>query len=394
MSRRKLGYLLAALFAAVLAAAGAWWYHVVMQPDYQLRRGEEALDQGDYRRAERVIRRLETSGYAAHAHLLRGELLLRRNDTLRALAEFRQVPREAEELSLRAAALYAEAALPINRYEAERAFLYVLSKRNDDVAAHRGLARIYHEQRAMSCERRHLLELTRLDPDDGRPYVYLAQIDMAYEEYDNGRDHLEQALERTLDPRDAEMARQDLAHCLFQRRDYDGVFKVLDSCQPATRQNAEMQRLQVESLQAKAEGAAARELLDRALADHARDLSLLRLRARFHLADQQPAEAAALLQKALEIDPYDRECHHELGNAYQRLGQRERAETEFRRAKEIGDRLRAIDRLGHDVLNNPWDAGVRRRLASQLREIGQEEAAREWERSAAACPPMPDAPIK
>lgn len=390
MSRRKLGYLLVALVAVVLAAAGARWYQVVTRPDYQLRQGEEALQQGDYRQAERRVRRLEEGGHTAHAHLLRGELLLRQNDTLRALAELRQVPREAEDLFLKAAALYGEAALPINRYQAEQSFLYVLSKRPEDVAAHRGLARIYHEQGAQARERGHLLELTRLDPDDGRPYLYLARIDIAYHNYADGREHLEQALQHTLTPRDAESARQELARCLFERHDYDGVFKVLDGCQPETRHGAEMQRLEAESLQARGETAAARELADRALAAHPRDLSLLLLRARFHLADRKPAEAAALLQKALEIDPYDRECHHELGNAYERLGQSERAAAEFRRAKEIGARLRAIDKLSHDVLTRPWDAGVRRRLASQLREIGQEEVARQWEKSAAACPPAPD----
>jgi tetratricopeptide (TPR) repeat protein len=394
MSRRKLGYLLIALLAAGLMAGGVWWYHVVTRPDYQLRQGEEALDHGDYRQVERAIRRLEASGYAAQAHLLRGEVLLRRNDPAGALAEFRQIPREADDLYLRAAALYGEAALSVNRYEAERAFLYVLSKRKDDIAAHRGLAKIYHEQGAMSRERGQLLELTHLDPDDGRPYLYLGQIDLAYRNYDDAREHLEQALAHTLDPRDVERARQGLARCLFQRRDYDGVLKVLADCQPATRQDPEMQRLEVEALEAKADRTAARKRLDQALAAHPRDLGLLRLRARFHLADRQPADAVALLQKALQIDPYDRESHHELGTAYQRLGQSERAEREFRRAKEIGERLKAIDQLAHDVLNNPWDAEVRRRLAAQLREIGQEERAREWEKSAAACPPPPGGPTR
>jgi tetratricopeptide (TPR) repeat protein len=392
MSRRKLAALLAALAGAVLVAAGARWYHVVTRPDYQLQQGEEALEQGNYKRAELFIRRLESGGYAAHAHLLRGEVLVRQNDSARALAELRQVPPRAEDLYLKAAALYGETALPFHRYEAERAFIYVLSKRPDDVPAHRGLAKIYHEQGARSRERAHLLELTRLDPDDGRPYLYLGAIDMAYKSYGDGREHLEQALQRTLSPKDAESARQGLARCLFERRDYDGVFRALDSCEPATRHSAEMQRLEAESLEGKGEKGAARALADRALAAHPRDLGLLRVLARFHLADRQPAEAVALLQKALEVDPYDRESHHELGNAYQRLGQTRQATDEFRRAREIGDRLRAIDQLGQEVLSKPWDAGARRRLAAQLRDIGRDELAREWEQSAAACPSVQDAP--
>jgi tetratricopeptide (TPR) repeat protein len=392
MSKRNLRLLLVLVLVAALAGAGARWYHVVTRPDHRLRTGEEAIALADWNRVERLASVLEADGYPAHAHLLRGEAFLKRKDLTHAAAEFRQIPSDQEDLYLAAAPLYGEAVLPLNRFEAEAAFLYVLKKRPDDLAAHRGLAEIYRRQQALLSARGHILELIRLDPTDGRSYHYLAQIDMAYERYDEGRDHLEEALRWGLAPREAERARGELAQCLFERRQYDRVLEVLNDCQPATLQLPEIQRLRAAALWEKGRGSEACRLLDEALKLHPRSVSLLRLRAKIHLADNEPRLAAELLRRALEMDPHDRESHHALGQAYQRLGDRDQADRERKAAQAIADRLTAIDQLGKQALRNPWDVAVRRQLARLLREQGQEDQARDWEKSAAACPPAPASP--
>ncbi len=392
MLGRKLRLSLAVVVAVILAVAAAFWYHRTTRPDYRLHDAEEALRRGDWARVERLADRLDADGYAAHAHLLRGEAALKRKDLARAVAEFRAISPTQEDVYLAAAPLYGEAVLPQSRYEAEAAFLYVLSKQPDNLAAHRGLAEIYRRQQALRSARGHLLEIARLDPADGRTYHYLAQIDMAYERYDEGRDHLEQALEHGLNPREAERARGELAQCLFERRQYDRVLEVLASCQPETRGLPELLRLRAESLWELGRGSEARQLLDSAVTTNPKSVSLLRLRAKIHLADGRPREAANLYQRALAVAPHDRESHAGLAQAYQRLGKDQKADQERRQAQEIAERLTTIDQLGKEALKSPWDAAVRRRLAALLRAQGQEEAARDWEKTAAACPPTSPAP--
>src|SRR5262249_25089514 len=81
-----------ALAVALGAAAGvaAWWYHTT-RPMYRLRQGQEALRQGRVDKAARVAQRLEANGYADHAHLLRGEALLREHRFTQAVEEFNQI---------------------------------------------------------------------------------------------------------------------------------------------------------------------------------------------------------------------------------------------------------------------------------------------------------------
>ena len=74
--RRLLGLWSLAILAVLLGAAGVWRARTI-RPEDALRQGQEALLRGDGERADQMAVRLESAGYADHAHVLRGQIFLR-----------------------------------------------------------------------------------------------------------------------------------------------------------------------------------------------------------------------------------------------------------------------------------------------------------------------------
>jgi Protein of unknown function (DUF1214) len=105
MRRRAVLILSSALVAALLVAGGVWRYHTTL-PNYRLRHGQEALLRGDVARAERMAELLESSGYADHAHLLRGQVYLHRHRLNQAILEYNQIRHEQEDILAEASLIY------------------------------------------------------------------------------------------------------------------------------------------------------------------------------------------------------------------------------------------------------------------------------------------------
>src|SRR5262245_9542800 len=93
----------------MLAGIGAtvWQLQRANSADYRLRRGQDAIHRGDISRAEHSALRLEAAGDLNHAHLLRGEIALQRDDLADAIAHYNGM-RGNGELRLEASALYGQ----------------------------------------------------------------------------------------------------------------------------------------------------------------------------------------------------------------------------------------------------------------------------------------------
>src|SRR5438552_3393971 len=156
---------------AVLLGSGAgsafWWYHT-SRPDYQLRRGQEALRRGALDKAEQLADQLEAAGYPDHAHFLRGEVFLREGRVDKAVSQLNQIREESEAVRLQAGVVFGLGFYSLGRlYEAEHLLRYVVSKDPENVEAHRGLAALYLDQGAKSLAVLHAREWARLAPRDG-----------------------------------------------------------------------------------------------------------------------------------------------------------------------------------------------------------------------------------
>src|SRR4051812_39309620 len=89
--RRRITLLLLTLG---LLTAGGWRYRIT-RLDYRLARGQEAIRAGDSEAVRKYADRLESAGYADHAHLLRGEALLAFRAPAAALAQLSKIQSES-----------------------------------------------------------------------------------------------------------------------------------------------------------------------------------------------------------------------------------------------------------------------------------------------------------
>jgi tetratricopeptide (TPR) repeat protein len=374
--------------AALLAVS--WWYYATTRPDYRLKKGQEALRNGDVREAERLIARLDSSGYPTHAHLLRGEALLRAQDFERADAELKEVGPEQTDLYLQAAALRGQALMTLEPYEAQQTFLAVLKLQPDNLIAHRGLAEMYFQRAALLAAQTHLEEVARLDPGDGRAFRYLGLIDRFYRRSREATRNFEEALKRHLSAHDAEETRAELALSLFDDREYAHVLQVLDTCQPASRDVPRFRHLRATCLWEMGRADEARQEADRGLAAHPDSALLLALRGTIYLTDGKPDKAALVLEKAVRLEPFEMETRHELAKAYQRLDQPEEAAEQLRVSNELRATVNQLNDLMIEARRKPTDAAIRLEVARLARRLGKKDMAARWEMAAAICSAAPE----
>jgi tetratricopeptide (TPR) repeat protein len=374
-----------------LAGAGAAWWHRTSQPDYRLRRGQEALRRGDTERAEHLALRLEADGYPDHAHLLRGEAHLRQRRINQAIQEYNLISRDNEEILVEASAVYGLGLLSLKSLrEAETLLRYVVLQRPDHVDAHRGLARIYHDLGARQRALGHLQRWAELDPNDGQPYRYLGLVYVAEEANLRAVQSYKEALARPLSPRLRQEVSVELAEVLSKQTEYREALELLNSCQ------VEEEDLQTKVLELRAECLYklgpledARRLADATLADHPSSVPLLRVRARIALEEGEAAAAAKLLERALQVDASDYTCRHLLAQAYESLKRPAEAAEQRQRVEQIQDGLKELAELSQQAANKPWHGALRRRLAAVCEKLNRPDLAAMWLQAAAACPPDP-----
>jgi tetratricopeptide (TPR) repeat protein len=374
--------------ACLATAGGGWWYHVT-RPAYRWQRGQEALRDEDWHRVEAIARKLEGSGEADRARLLRGEALYRQRRYADAVAELNQV-RDEGDLRLRAAMIQGKCFLRLNLLrQGHLVFSFVVDQQPDNADAHRGLAALYYDLGDLNRAVSHLEQVARLVPDDGRPYRQIGLIDKDLAQNADAVAAYRKALGRELNPTVREEVRLELAEVLVKQLDYQAALEVLDRPAPDTLESVRAMGLRAECLSGLSRADEARDVLDRALQRDPSDGLLLRLRGQMYLSDGQPEQAAALLEKAVALDPQDDLSRYQLALAYSRMNREKDAAEQQERVKEIRDRLELLTRLSKEAMDRPWEADVRLRLAEVCQQSGRANLAQMWRRAAEACSASP-----
>jgi tetratricopeptide (TPR) repeat protein len=389
-----------ALLLGLSTSLAACWYRST-RPENRLEQGRDALRRGDWERAERLALLLDAAGAADRALLLRAEICFeharpsldadQREPAVpwlrRALEMCNQI-RTQGAVRLEAAALTGKCLLFLGApAQAERAFAFVLHESPDHADPHRSLAAIYYDQGALLHAEYHLKEVARLDPQDGRPYRMLGDINKRLDRHAQAIDCFREALRRTLSRAHAEDAREELTECLLRRRLYVEALQVLDEADAVSEPSPRRVAWRAECLRARGETAEAQALLDRARADHPAEAEILRVRARLHEDAHEWRAAADLFGRVVTLDSHDYAARYQLALAYEHLGRAEQAAEQRRLAEQTKNDLMEMERQVQEALSNPWDAPTRRRLAELCRKLGQPELARVWFRAAEACGP-------
>jgi tetratricopeptide (TPR) repeat protein len=382
MLRRSL---LLLLLLAGVGSASAWWYRIT-RPEYRFHCGREAIRKGDWQTAEAWATRLEASGAANLAHLLRGEALLTQEEPAAALRELNKV-RDEGDLRRKAACLSGRCLLALGlRREAHRAFSFVLEQDNDDVDAHRGMAAVAYDLGNLGPALDHLAQVTRLAPRDGRPHrlmglinTYLGQDPTAEEEYGK-------ALECNLSDDHRSQVCLELAECRMRQTRYEEALAALDH------RGAIEGREDLASLSVRAEclynlnrRQEVEALLEGALAEHSDAWQLLLVSGQMDLDSQRISRAVERLERAVARASGEYRCHFQLAKAYTAAGRTAAAAEQNRLADKAQDDLKRMHDLSHEAMKNPWDPKVRLKLAELSEEVGNDKLAAMWRQAAQAC---------
>src|SRR5205814_1653010 len=138
--------------------------------------------------------------------------------------------------------------------------------------------------------------------------------------------------------------------------DYQAALDLLADRGPGAQETPHLAALRAECLWGLARESEARDALDAALAKHPSEPELLRLRARLHLAAQEPAKAAALLERVVAAQPHDHASRYQLVQAYETLGRRQDAEAQRALWQKTQEALQKLTKVVNEAADRPWDA--------------------------------------
>jgi tetratricopeptide (TPR) repeat protein len=414
--RKRLQLLLGLLMIA--AMAGAIFYRVsTTRASYLLRQGREALKQGNGDKAAQLVERLSEQGYEPQTRLLLGETLvcegradLQRAEELqagdpkksaawrgraddafrRALKELSRV-RDEGPLATEAAILGAECLVRLGELPvAADALRQVVDRQPDHKEAHRWLAAIAIDMNNAKDAIEHLRAWGRLDPKEGRPYRWVGFF--LLNDYHNPRDAVEayqEAMRRTLPAEDQFAVIKEWADALIgPQGDYQGALEVLDQCPEAYRQSPDILMRRAQALRSLGQDAEAVRLTEEALRANPDLIEALLLRARLYRESEQPKSALPLLQRAVQLSPYDTVVRQNLMDTYRETDNNERAEKERLLLEESTAYQKKLSELHEVIMAKPFDDRPRYELGALLLKLNRPAEARTWLRAALSCNPQ------
>ena len=373
------------LFTLAAVAAVGWWYRV-SRPEYRLARGRDAIRVGDEQSVRRYADRLEASGHADHAHLLRGEALHASGHPAEALVEFNRIE-SGGALRMRAAAMSGRCLIDLGELrEAHRVFTFVIGESPDDIDAHRGLAVIAYDLGRLEEALDHLRRVAELDPTDSRPHRLIGLIHKDMSQDDPAEVAYREALRRSPPAPVARQIRLELADLSVHARKFAEGLEALGDLGPgATGEDPNAAVVRAECLRGLGRSREAAEQLDGAATAES-GAAHHRLRGQLYQDRMRPAEALASFERAVERDPYDYQSHYLLGQAYTEAGRPADAAKESARVETLKKDLDRITELTREAAARPWDADVRLRLARVCEDLGKPKLAAMWRRAAQAAP--------
>jgi predicted Zn-dependent protease len=371
----------------ILATAVGWRYRVT-RPEYRLARGEESVQEGDWKSAEGYAQRLESTGHPEQAHWLRAQAFYARRRLEEAVAECLLVGRDGP-YTLKATVLAGRCLLEQgNLLGADQAFRFVLATDPDSVDAHRGVAAVAYDLGQMDRAINHLEQVVRLDPQDARPHRFLGEIYRDTGNSEKSVAEFQQALRiaNGLSATAIAQVRFEVAHGLVGLSQHADALAVLDEAaadgQP---EPPYMQGLRVEALRGLGRRSDAIAVADQALAEYPDEGAFCLLRGQLYL-DAGNAEAALpMLERSTARSPHHYQSFFLLAQAYASIGRTADADRTNTRAEQIRKDYDTVTALGREAIDHPWDPAVRIRLAEYCERTGDTKGAAMWRQAAAAC---------
>lgn len=367
-----------ALLIAVVAYSVRHWRQIT-DPDYRLKKGQEAARDGNYSEAIQYAERLEGDSQNDRALLLRGEILFHQGLFADALQTMNRIA-DRGAIRLQAAALQGECLINLGEVRgAEQVFLFVVSEDPRHVDAHRFLATIYYDQGDLLAAEAHLYAVAELDRNDARPHRLIGLIYKDFERFDDAVVAYEESLRRNPQVAILPALRTELAECLLKKREYQRALELTEQIE-----SEKALAVRAEALIGLDRRDQALLLLDEALVNHPGNSWLLRLRGEMFLLNDRAEDALKMLERAVAADSSDFRIRHQYALALERLGKSTEASVQHQKVKQIQALLTELTNLSKEAMGRPWDTGVRVRLAEICDQLGKPQMAAMWRNAAAA----------
>ena len=259
---------------------------------------------------------------------------------------------------------------------AERAYQEVLATSPRNVVAHRGLQSLYFDLGAYDPMEHHALQVAAIDKTDYRPHRHLGFLRREAETWDAAiRDYKESLLRSPHQPTRQQVL-LEMADCYVHMMKYDEAQKALQDAVPS----AQKSYLEAQCKYATKKVAEAKEQLDESLRTSPDHAPSLLLRSDIALIDRDAIAAREYLERAVKAAPFDNNAHQKLSIVLLRLDEKEAAQKEADRAKELLDLHLRFSELNLQASQRPKDIAVRKEMASLARQLGREEEAQRWDR--------------
>ncbi|WP_435009479.1 tetratricopeptide repeat protein [Tundrisphaera lichenicola] len=262
-------------------------------------------------------------------------------------------------------------------------FRSVVDRRPDDADAHRWLAAASYDLGDHKTSLVELREVTRLDPDDPRAWRTMALLLKEDDDLEPARSAYEQALH--LDPAQPPV-RLELAEVLTTQGQYDEAERQLGLCSGKVPEGDRLEIL-ARCYRARGDREKLRSLIDRASARQPNHPGLLHQAAQAEADEGRTAEAIALLDRVIVLDPYRSAAIYQRGLMRKASGDAEGAALDLARSSELKATLAEMSRLNDEAAANPEDAGLRVKIAGLCERLGKDEMAAFWYRAALASDP-------
>jgi tetratricopeptide (TPR) repeat protein len=372
------------LFAVAPCLVGRWYAsYLAEEPDRLFRAGRQAIQAGNWDKADEYADRLIAGGHRDHSRLLRGESLHKQNRPESAFNVLNRI-RDQGELRLQAARVSGKCLLEMNNpREAERVYRFVLERQPDDADAVRGLAAIAYDQGNWLEAEVQLRRLAELAPRDGRPLWTLGIMYRDMHRFADAEAQLRAALERDLPGDLPQLVRAELATALAGQKQYADALTELDRARMDVI-NPSLARMKVDCLRSLGRYPDALAFADSFLAQRPNDAGLLAEKGTALVDDRRYAEAVPFLVRAAEGDPYDPRTRDALRRAYQALGRSAEAAEQQKKMLEAEGMFKQLHELTLEAMAKPWDARVRRKLSEVCLKLNKKELAMMWAAAARA----------
>ena len=353
-------------------------------PEARFCQGKQALLDGDYDTVERVSEGLiRTSRYHFQGLLLKGLLLARTNRIHDAIRNLQDAAKQ-ESLFVEAQTALAQCYYESNQYlQAIDAASIALDRDPTSIDARRWLAAAYYDLGAISQATTELERISEQALTDPRPERLLGLIAKDSEQFTKAISHYQKALARDPTQPDQNQLRIEMAESQIKTDQFEAAMTTLMPCNRSAVKLTLQARCEVSLGQTEQAESHLREAMTIDPVYVPAKLAL----GKMSLDGGKADTAVEILTTAVKADPFDRDVHFQLSQAYRVQGTTSEADRAMERMLEIQSMEQEFSRLHDQAASEIDNPEIRYQTGVLAERLGKRKLAEIWFRAALAIDP-------